>query len=386
MAVGNDKADVIINIRIALLEAKKSLAKTKKLMGDFSKTGVAGMKQVALAEQRVSAASKKLGAELKDGKMEFQGWALSIMFFGMAMQRVFMGMWRNSSKVFVDVMASTEDATNGFTVLQSSVKFLQFSIGAALEPVAMWLAPIIMNIAEWVTRNEGLVKTITVLGIVLGGIFTAGGILTLAAAGFADFAIKMGWATLSAKGAIIATDGLAASIKALRIAAGIGILVVVGMRIFGSDKKPTTRDWLTNLGMAAGGGWMLGGPWGALAAALITLVVMVSKEDARKALQQVKFIKDTTEKLMRGEALNIDEAIAIQWQGTIVPQYVQNEQDRQLEDSLVKAGIGSQAAYDLKYGAPITEFNQGDINIVLDSEIIFSKPMTELNTTADRFS
>lgn len=126
----------------------------------------------------------RLDNDLRKVRGRFQGWALSIMFFGMALQRVFTSIWRNSTKVFQDVMHSTDDTTTGFDMLGGSLKFLGFTVGAALEPVATFLAPIIDKIADWVSQNSKLVRTIVTVGFALGFILTVFGMLTLAVNGF----------------------------------------------------------------------------------------------------------------------------------------------------------------------------------------------------------
>lgn len=133
---------------------------------------------------------------------KFQGWALSIMFFGMALQRFFLNLYNSSSKTFNEVMHSVEGTVTGFDMLQGSIAYLQFNLGQALEPIAMMIAPIIDAVAEWILNNQELAGWITATGIGLGGLFAIGGGGVLAVNGFIDLATKIGLAKQEADGLI----------------------------------------------------------------------------------------------------------------------------------------------------------------------------------------
>jgi len=360
----NSKYDVTLSIGLVSKDLNSQLAAARKNVKRSLMTGV-GVSPALKNFQEIEGTVNRLNKVIKPARMEFAGWALSIMFAGMALQRMFGTIRKFGLKAFQDINHSVEGSTTGFDMLQGSMKYLGFTVGQALEPITTFLLPIVDGIADWIFENQGLTASIISIGTVLGGLFAVGGMAVLAVNGFAELALNAGWYTKEATGALKATEGFSASLKALRVAAGIGILVVVGMRIFGKEGKPTAADWFTNLGMATSAGWMLGGAWGAAAAFIITGVVMIAKEDARKALQQVQFIKDASDKIMRGEVVNIAEAVAIQWQGTVVPQYVQDLQKEKMSSALVGAGVTSQSQHDLLYGPPITQLGGQPLNITL---------------------
>jgi hypothetical protein len=114
----------------------------------------------------------------------FAGYALSLMFAGMAIKGIFDTIWKTSSATFKEVMNSVEDTTNGFSMMEGTLKYLQFTAGAALEPIAMWLIPIIDSVSEWISENEELFRTLVVIAGVLGTILMVGGMLKLAFDGF----------------------------------------------------------------------------------------------------------------------------------------------------------------------------------------------------------
>ena len=135
--------------------------------------------------------NKKVG----DGQPKFAGYAMSIMFFGMAVQRIFLGLWKSATKTFQDVMHSVEGTVTGTDMLSSSFAYLKFSIGEALDPVMQWLVPIIDAITEWTIQNPRLTATIISLGAALGTLFMVGGAGKLAYDGFVGLGVKLGLLT-----------------------------------------------------------------------------------------------------------------------------------------------------------------------------------------------
>lgn len=166
--------DVIINIRVQLEQAKKQLK-------DVSKSVKSSMTDIAKSQQVVYTRTQQLNKAL--GKTQFQGWALSIMFFGMALKQMFNTVWQFGSKTFNEIMHSVEGTVTGFDTLNNSVTYLGFVVGQALEPIASFLAPIIDMITEWILNNQTLFATILVIVGVLGTVLTLVGGLVLGVAG-----------------------------------------------------------------------------------------------------------------------------------------------------------------------------------------------------------
>lgn len=110
----------------------------------------------------------KVTKSVKNFQGQILGAGLGIMFFGMVIQRVFTSIWNSASRTFTEVMASTEQSANGFTMLQGSLKYLWFVAGQALEPLAMALIPIIDKIAAWIEENPKLFAQIVKWGIIIG--------------------------------------------------------------------------------------------------------------------------------------------------------------------------------------------------------------------------
>jgi hypothetical protein len=199
-----------------------------------------------------------INKKLEPATKKFAGWAMSIMFFGMAMQRVFNGIWKSSTQTFQDVMHSTEGATTGFDMLQGSIKYLQFSIGAALEPVVMWLIPIIDRIAEWVQNNEGLTAGIITIGILLGGLFVGVGGGVLAINGFIELGEKIGLLPGKTTTAVEGTNTALGGIKSL-ISVGVALYFV--KEALEAFKEENYMDMVADLLIAAGSLTVWKMPW-----------------------------------------------------------------------------------------------------------------------------
>lgn len=271
--------------------------------------------------------------KIKNTRKEFAGWAMSIMFFGMAMQRTFMGFWKEGQKTFQDVMSSVEGTTTGFELLSGGVKEMQFSIGAALEPLAYAFIPIVDNITDLIQRFPEFSAGAIASGIAIGTIFMVGGMGVLAINGFIELGGHIKNAITDLKAVPPAAEEMGTGLEkgstkglnafnALQKAIGVGILLYVGYNMFQNatnDTPATTADWIKNLGLAAIGGYMVGGAWGALAAFAVTAVIMVAEESVKAALETADKTRQAMMDIMAGNLDNISafDAYNLGYQGTI---------------------------------------------------------------------
>jgi hypothetical protein len=159
------------------------------------------------------------------GKAKFAGYALSIMFFGQALERVFNSITSSAIKTFEDVAHSVMYAVTNFDLLNGSIAYLQYGIGAALEPIAGQLIPIINAMADWVNQNPQLVSSLLLVIGALGIILSVGGAAKLAFDGLVTTFGVLSAAfepIIAAGGAVLAlfgTAGLLAVFAALALVA-----------------------------------------------------------------------------------------------------------------------------------------------------------------------
>jgi len=232
--VSGAQADILIVIKTQMEKAKKDIKQYKERVSNMSKVSMRQFNAMENKVQKYTKLHKRLGNVMNQTRIEFQGWALSIMFFGMVLKRVFDMIWRSASKTFTDIKQSTEGAVSGFTMLDGAVKFLGFSLGAALEPVAIWLIPIVEKMANWVDQNQKLTATLVIAAGVLGTLLMVFGQLALAAFGFYDLGLKIG-AIFSGP----MFKGIAAALGGLSGGVILGIIAAVGAMWLA---------WETNLG------------------------------------------------------------------------------------------------------------------------------------------
>lgn len=164
-------------------QASKAVEKAEKKLNHYGTTGKKSAERVANLEKasnKLRDTQDKLNKAMTGGRAAFQGWAMSLMFAGMALQKMFMGIAKASIATFNDISSSVEGGTTGFQLLEGSVKELQFVIGAALEPVVAILMPIIDMIIDWVSQNQKLTADFIVWGTIIGTILMVLGMVTLA--------------------------------------------------------------------------------------------------------------------------------------------------------------------------------------------------------------
>jgi len=239
-------------------------------------------------------AQGKLDKVLKRNRVQFAGWALSIMFFGMALQRVFGQVWKSGTKTFQDVMHSVEGTTTQFDMLNGSMKYLGFSVGEALEPLAAILIPIVDEITDWVRANPEITRGIIAWGIALGTIFTVGGAGVLAINGFRDLKALISGAN---------TNALTLADTIGRIA---GTVIIVQAAFEVITGKQDLFEAIDSLLLGAG---LLAGattPWGA---ALITIGVALSLLPEDFKARVVSFLGGIVGVIITGLYAIIDTAL-----------------------------------------------------------------------------
>jgi len=136
---------------------------------------------------------------LKKGKKPFAGYALSIMFAGMAIQRTFSSIRKFGVSTFQEINKSVEGTTTNADLLDGSMKYLGYTIGSALEPLMATLIPVVDAFSKWADDNPKLISEIVELGSVIGGLMLAFGGYTLAKNGLAELSGMLGEGGLFAK-------------------------------------------------------------------------------------------------------------------------------------------------------------------------------------------
>lgn len=119
----------------------------------------------------------------------FQGWALSVLFFGMAIQRTFERIVTAGVTSFNAFTSSVEGATTNLTILGGWIDFLKFTIGdaisTALSPFMDTIIGVIEAVSEWITDNSKLAGWIIIFGVIIGGLLFLLGFFVLAMFGLA---------------------------------------------------------------------------------------------------------------------------------------------------------------------------------------------------------
>ncbi len=160
---------------------------------------------------------KRTQKQLKAMTKPFAGWAMSLMFAGMALKRLFDTIWKFGSKTFNEVMHSTEGTVTEFDRLGSSLSYIGYMVGLALEPVVAYLVPIIWSIGDWIGQNQKLVSTVLIIIGALGTLLMNFGMIKLATRGFGDALSLLSGGKLTSLLGLITTP------------VGLGILALIAL-------------------------------------------------------------------------------------------------------------------------------------------------------------
>jgi hypothetical protein len=202
-----------VSVQSSTLMEKASIGSLKTMdaeLASLKERGKAYTKQVTFAKKHVKNIDdviSDIDKKIPTQRREFAGWAMSLMFFGMALQRIFGTIRKQATAAFQEVMHSVEGTATDFDMLQGSLKYLGFVVGEALEPLTATLIPIIDAVSRWVEEHPRLTRVLVVFGTVLGGLFAVGGAGVLALNGFIELGAKLGFVELQANGAIKSIGG-----------------------------------------------------------------------------------------------------------------------------------------------------------------------------------
>jgi len=134
--------------------------------------------------KQMEAAAKKASGSMRQ---QFDMNALSLLFFGMALQRFFGGILRSLFNTFQKAEGNTSELSKATLRLQAAWEFLKFAIFNALDQpeIINFIDNLIITIdrlSEWVQQNEDLIITfLKLIGLaaIFGGIIMTYGILKL---------------------------------------------------------------------------------------------------------------------------------------------------------------------------------------------------------------
>ena len=165
---------------------KKNDALVRKVKEGFEKQGKSAI-VASKSISKVSKAAKKL-------RYDFQGQWLSIMFFGMAIERVFGGIAKSGIGAFEKIMEGTDELvrnTNSAYValnaVGASMDYLKFSVGnalaTALEPFVNKLIKLNDAFARFANRHPKIVSAILLIGAAFGAVLSTVGMVKLGVRG-----------------------------------------------------------------------------------------------------------------------------------------------------------------------------------------------------------
>lgn len=158
-----------------MAELRKTSAVTKGVTSDIARMR-SKLKAVRTPLERLAN-----GLASMRGVMLMVG--LGMLFFGMAMKRLFVGILRSTVSTFNQIMESSDMLGTATQRLAVHWEFLKFVIGSAinrfLEPLMPLIVKIVNSITRWVDAHPGLTAKILILGAALGGfLFILGTLVT----------------------------------------------------------------------------------------------------------------------------------------------------------------------------------------------------------------
>jgi len=248
MALGQREISIIVNTYMSRDDIQK-LKDTEKTLTLIDRKG----NVVSSSTIKWNAEQKKWNASFKDTinmMPKFKMHLLSVMFFGMMLQRMMERLAMSTVSTFMKITEGQTTQAQAITRLTANWEYLKFSIGHAiatvLEPLLPIIEPIFEAIADFVQQNPDVVFW-SIAGALTAGIVMAGvGTVGLFLSGLKQWKVSSDWDNFSKPGGTLDT------VKNT-LAAGIGFMFV--MKGF---KEINEDEMLKGLASALQGVAMLG--------------------------------------------------------------------------------------------------------------------------------
>ena len=182
---------------------------------------------------------KKLGLEAENEVGRFKMYYLSVMFFGMQLQRTFGRMATQSMQSFMKINEGSSEAGQGMMVLNAAMETMKYTLGEAIAQALLPFIPAIIDIITWIVdlidKTGALIPGIVLFGLALGGAMFFIGQFGLGISGIITFLKELGLIKTVDKIASIgttaktATSGVSGLEKALRgLALVAGLVLTIG--------------------------------------------------------------------------------------------------------------------------------------------------------------
>lgn len=243
------KTDISISIKLLTDKLNADIAETRKKI----KTLVTpeDIQEQVKSLGKLQKNLKQIRDTAQGAKPQFASWALSIMFAGMAMQRAAMSFMTWGTKAFDDVSHSVIGTITANDRLQGSLLYLGYVVGEAFQPILEMLVPIVMSIADWVSNNEELVRTLETAALILGSIMAYGGMFKLLSSGIEGVVASVdALGATNLIGGIFALTTSTPFIVALLAAEAAAVALKTAFDESPAFKKNFTSDILGPLGQA----------------------------------------------------------------------------------------------------------------------------------------
>jgi hypothetical protein len=243
--------------------------KMKTNMREFSNATQASKEEIAGFDKyasEISSTATKLGVGIAKITGQFQAWAMSVMFFGMLIQRTFDGILKAGTGAFTKIMEASNIFGTAIQRLGLHWDYLKFTIGSAINTALAPLLPkiieIIHAVTNWIQQNPKLAAWLIIIGLIVGTLLFLFGTLTLGTLGLikAIIALKAAYLflaggataasaatvtyTTTVGGATVATTGLGAAMTALYIVMALVALYIIYLIARYNDLKGALGDLL----------------------------------------------------------------------------------------------------------------------------------------------
>ncbi len=185
------KFDIFVNIRSFVGQFSKGMRAADRNLQKFQ----GNLQKFEKTTGKTASAMTKLGMKFQQFISTFRMWALGLMFFGMAIQRVFMRILKTGVSTFTQIQESMGFAGSAIQQVSAMFKFLGYIVGSVinryLTPLLPWIWKNVRAIKQWMEDNPKLTAKIILWGLAIGTVLAVIGMLVLGLGALLTFITKL---------------------------------------------------------------------------------------------------------------------------------------------------------------------------------------------------
>ena len=219
--------DIFVNLKAFVGQFGAGMKAADKSVQQFQ----GNLKQFEKTTGTTASAMTRLGMKFRQFTQTFRMWALGLMFFGMAIQRVFSRILKSGINTFTQVQESMGFTGSAIQQVSAMFKYLGYIVGSVINRYLTPLLPVIWKnvraIKQWMEDNPKLTAQIILWGLAIGTVLAVIGSLILGLGSVLTALVELGTAFWTIAGVLAGVLGISVGWAAALIALIVAVVLAI---------------------------------------------------------------------------------------------------------------------------------------------------------------